>query len=82
LGDPVRLSDGSRGWRVTGIVDWETAGYYPEYWDYTKAMFEGFRWTLRYNDLVRDAFSEFGDYSREFVVEKMSWEAGDGIYGV
>ncbi|CDO75914.1 hypothetical protein BN946_scf184873.g3 [Trametes cinnabarina] len=21
--------DGSRGWRVTGIVDWETAGFYP-----------------------------------------------------
>lgn len=79
LVDRVRLSDGSHGWRVTGIVDWETAGYYPEYWDYTKAMFEGFRWSLRYNDLVKEIFEEFGDYSRELDVERRSWEAGDGI---
>lgn len=79
LVDRVRLSDGSHGWRVTGIVDWETAGYYPEYWEYTKAMFEGFRWSLRYNDLMKDIFSVFGDYSSELDVENRSWEAGDGI---
>ncbi|KAK6951382.1 hypothetical protein Daesc_007917 [Daldinia eschscholtzii] len=71
--------DGSIGWSVTGIVDWETAGYYPEYWEYTKAMFERFRWTRRYNDFVHGVFSEFGDYSQEFDVEKRSWESGDGI---
>ncbi|QGA21624.1 hypothetical protein EYB26_009335 [Talaromyces marneffei] len=43
LVDRMVQPDGSRGWKVTGIVDWETSGYYPEYWDYTKAMFEGFR---------------------------------------
>ena len=75
----VPVSGGGYGWRVNGIVDWETAGYYPEYWDYTKAMFECFRWSLRYNDLVKEIFSEFGDYSRELEVEKKSWEAGDGI---
>jgi len=25
--------------QTTGIVDWECAGWYPEYWDYTKAHF-------------------------------------------
>lgn len=79
LVDRVRLPDGTLGWRVSGIVDWETAGYYPEYWDYTKAMFERFRWSPRYNDLVKDVFSEFGDYSRELDIEIRSWEAGDGI---
>ena len=79
LVDRVCMSNGTYGWRVTGIVDWETAGYYPEYWDYTKAMFEGFRWSLRYNDLVKDVFGDFGDYCRELEVEKRSWEAGDGI---
>lgn len=34
---------GRGGWRLSGIVDWETSGYYPEYWDCTKALFEGFR---------------------------------------
>ncbi|KAI1404934.1 hypothetical protein F4819DRAFT_494538 [Hypoxylon fuscum] len=79
LVDQTVLSDGSLGWSVTGIVDWETAGYYPEYWDYTKAMFEGFRWLRRYNDMVHEVFSEFGDYFQELDVERRSWESGDGV---
>ncbi|KAI0889355.1 uncharacterized protein GGS22DRAFT_184933 [Annulohypoxylon maeteangense] len=70
--------DGSVGWSVTGIIDWEFAGYYPEYWDYTKSMFEGFRWSLRYNNMVKGVFSEFKDYSQELDVEVRSWESGDG----
>ncbi|KAI2627299.1 hypothetical protein GGS26DRAFT_561306 [Hypomontagnella submonticulosa] len=79
LVDRIVQPDGNIGWSVTGIVDWETAGYYPEYWDYTKAMFEGFRWSRRYNDLVHSVFSEFRDYSGELGVERRSWEAGDGV---
>ncbi|KAK4247228.1 hypothetical protein C7999DRAFT_41389 [Corynascus novoguineensis] len=56
LVDQVTLSDGTTGWRVTGIVDWETAGYYPEYWDYTKALFKGFRWKPRYIKMVHKVF--------------------------
>jgi hypothetical protein len=79
LVDRVTLPDGSTGWRVTGIVDWETAGYYPEYWDYTKALFEGFRWRPRYIKMVHRVFAEFGDYSKESDVEKRAWESGDGV---
>ncbi|KAI1144064.1 kinase-like domain-containing protein [Hypoxylon sp. FL0543] len=79
LVDQTVQSDGSIGWSVTGIVDWETAGYYPEYWDYTKAMFEGFRWSQRYNEMVQEVFSEFGDFAPELSVEKRSWEMGDGV---
>ncbi|KAI0840596.1 hypothetical protein F5Y06DRAFT_243785 [Hypoxylon sp. FL0890] len=79
LVDQTVQSDGSIGWTVTGIVDWETAGYYPEYWEYTKAMFEGFRWPRRHNDMVQEVFSDFGDYSQELQVEKESWESGDGV---
>ncbi|EFZ00736.1 aminoglycoside 3'-phosphotransferase/choline kinase domain protein [Metarhizium robertsii] len=25
--------------RIRGIIDWETAGWYPEYWEYTKMWF-------------------------------------------
>ena len=64
---------------MSGIVDWETAGYYSKYWDYTKALFEGFRWTRRYNDLVKRAFEELGDYRQELDVEIRSWESGDGV---
>ncbi|KAJ4011814.1 hypothetical protein NW766_007114 [Fusarium irregulare] len=72
-------STGARGWRLSGIIDWETAGYYPDYWDYTKSMFESFRWTRRYNNMIEGVFSEFGDYSEELAVEKRAWESGDGI---
>lgn len=78
--DKVAIPGGKKSWRVTGIVDWETAGYYPEYWDFTKAMFEGFRWPLRYNDLIEKVFGGFGDYSRELELEKRCWEMGDGVY--
>lgn len=76
---PVRRPDGSLRWGVTGIVDWMGAGYFPEYWDYTKALYERFRWPKRYNDLVKRAFAPFGDYSRELDVEIRSWESGDGL---
>lgn len=79
LVDFVTHKDGTGGWSVTGIVDWEFAGYYPEYWDYTKAFFEGFRWIKRYNDMVREIFKEFGDYSRELDVETRAWGMGDGV---
>lgn len=79
LVDQIIRSDGSTGWEVSGIVDWESAGNYPEYWEYTKAMFEGFRWPKRYNDVIYGVFKEFGDYSREFDVERRSWEYGDAV---
>ncbi|KAF7563112.1 hypothetical protein G7046_g998 [Stylonectria norvegica] len=79
LVDEVDLEDGTRGWRVKGIVDWEFSGYYPEYWEYTKAMFEGFRLTERMQGLVHEVFQGLGDYSEEFQIEKKSWEEGDYI---
>ncbi|KAF4471031.1 kinase-like domain [Fusarium albosuccineum] len=75
----IRNSDGARGWRLSGIIDWETAGYYPDYWDCTKSMFEGFRWPRRHNEMMKGVFSEFGDYSEELDVERRAWESGDGI---
>ncbi|CVK97632.1 uncharacterized protein FMAN_11629 [Fusarium mangiferae] len=75
----ISNSAGVRGWQLSGIIDWETAGYYPEYWDYTKSMFESFRWPRRHNEMMSDVFSEFGDYSEELAVERRAWESGDGI---
>jgi aminoglycoside phosphotransferase (APT) family kinase protein len=66
-------------WVVAGIVDWENAGFYPEYWDCTKAFFEGFRWSTRYNDMVKKVFASLGDYERELEVERRSWKLGDAI---
>ncbi|KKY39291.1 putative nad-binding rossmann fold oxidoreductase family protein [Diaporthe ampelina] len=76
LVDSTVQRDGSLGWQVTGIVDWEMAGYYPEYWEYTKSLYERFRWTRRYQNMIHRVFRLFGDYSKEFDVELRSWEAG------
>lgn len=54
--------------KVTGIVDWECAGWYPEYWEYTKSHF-GVRFTLRW---VADVIDEiFPGYEEELRVENM-----------
>lgn len=37
-GDLSSLNILAQGDRITGIVDWETAGWYPYYWEYTTAL--------------------------------------------
>jgi aminoglycoside phosphotransferase (APT) family kinase protein len=36
-GDLSSLNILVRGDRIVGLVDWETAGWYPPYWEYTSA---------------------------------------------
>lgn len=38
-GDLVPRNILVRGGNVVGLVDWEMSGFYPEYWEYTKAHF-------------------------------------------
>jgi hypothetical protein len=42
-------------------------------------MFEGMRWLQRHNDMMHDMFSALGDYSKQYDVEKRSWEMGDAV---
>lgn len=42
------------GDRVTGIIDWESAGWYPEYWEYTNA-----RCTTLLNGFWREEIDNF-----------------------
>ncbi|KAF2786917.1 kinase-like protein [Melanomma pulvis-pyrius CBS 109.77] len=54
--------------KISGIVDWECAGWYPEYWEYTKAHFSmryAIRWTADVIDQV------FDKYRNELQVEDM-----------
>jgi aminoglycoside phosphotransferase len=37
-GDLSSLNILVRGGDIVGIVDWETAGWYPSYWEYTTAQ--------------------------------------------
>ncbi|TXC02446.1 hypothetical protein FocTR4_00015526 [Fusarium oxysporum f. sp. cubense] len=80
LVDKVTRLDGTRGWAVSGIVDWENSGFYPEYWDCTKAQFEGFRWDERWARALVEVFRPFGGYAKEIELEKRSWTEGDGAF--
>lgn len=54
--------------KVSGIVDWECAGWYPEYWEYTKAHFT-VRVTIRWlADVIQQVFP---NYYEELQVENL-----------
>lgn len=62
--------------KLSGIVDWENAGWFPEYWDYTKIRWVSFRASQRYlNDVVDRVFP---DYKLELEGESALWQY---VYG-
>jgi aminoglycoside phosphotransferase (APT) family kinase protein len=56
--------------RLTALVDWECAGHFPEYWEFTKAMY-GIINNSAMEKVMRDAFDE--DYEDELKVEQTLW---------
>jgi aminoglycoside phosphotransferase len=57
--------------RISRIVDWENAGWYLEYWEYTKCHF-GARLTHRWLKMVD---SVFGDtFHEELRIERQYWD--------
>lgn len=56
--------------RLSGIVDWECAGYMPEYWEFTKAI-----WGVSNNEDGEIFFWKvFGDkYKAELEAERVLW---------
>lgn len=66
--------DSTLGWSLSGIVDRESAGYYPEYWEYTKALWEVRPTFERPHAMMHEVFRALGDYSAELDVESRSRE--------
>ncbi|OBT54902.1 hypothetical protein VE04_04535 [Pseudogymnoascus sp. 24MN13] len=58
--------------QLSGIVDWESAGHKPEYWEYTKAV-----WTSLGDPILQAlfhrAFKKFGNYEAELAAERKLW---------
>ncbi|SPJ79289.1 uncharacterized protein FTOL_07680 [Fusarium torulosum] len=59
--------------RLAGIVDWENSGWYPDYWEYTKARFIT-KWNKRFLGMVETVFETLGDYKSELATEQQLWE--------
>ncbi|POR32239.1 Uncharacterized protein TPAR_07550 [Tolypocladium paradoxum] len=61
-----------RDGRLSGIVDWENAGWYPEYWEYTKAHYIT-KLKRRWLRIVDELFKEHGDFEEELATEHQLW---------
>ncbi|KAF8851619.1 kinase-like protein [Acephala macrosclerotiorum] len=57
--------------RISGIVDWENAGFFPEYWEYTKCHF-GVRLSKRWLKMIEAVFEN--KYKVELGIERQYWE--------
>ncbi|KAK2794550.1 hypothetical protein FQN52_008131 [Onygenales sp. PD_12] len=55
------------GGRLSGFVDWEFAGWYPEYWEYSKACYVVYRWQLWLETMKKT----FPDYHDEWRAERI-----------
>ena len=59
--------------RIAGIIDWQTAGWLPEYWEYSAAMWTGWR-RFRVAQLMKQVFPP---YDEEMEVERALWRETD-----
>ncbi|OOQ82494.1 hypothetical protein PEBR_38700 [Penicillium brasilianum] len=64
--------------RLSGIVDWECAGFYPEYWEFTKLMY-GAEMFPEFRQVIRQVFSELS-YDEELEAETLLWN--DTPFGI
>ncbi|OBT81557.1 hypothetical protein VE02_09544 [Pseudogymnoascus sp. 03VT05] len=58
--------------KLSGIVNFGCAGFYSQYWEYTKGVYGHFGLETAWPDTLTDAFS--GLYKDELAAEKLLWE--------
>jgi len=49
-----------KGGKVVGIIDWECAGWYPEYWEYT-TCYRSSLLTESFWDMMKDETDAYSD---------------------
>ena len=57
--------------RISGIVDWENAGWFPEFWEYTKCRF-GVKHSQRWLKMIETVFEN--KYEAELEIERQYWD--------
>lgn len=66
--------------KITGIIDWEFAGWYPEYWEYTRMFYPGERpYLKRWFDAIEEE-AGIEKYKQERKAEEAIW-ARAGPFG-
>ncbi|KAF5980147.1 hypothetical protein FBULB1_5391 [Fusarium bulbicola] len=59
--------------RISGIVDWENSGWFPDCWEYTKAHYVT-KLNKRWLAVVDRIFEHFGDFKYDLAIERRLWE--------
>ncbi|RPD56365.1 kinase-like protein [Lentinus tigrinus ALCF2SS1-7] len=54
---PKNIMVDANGERITGIIDWENAGFYPSYWEYCR-MHDGMAMTPGWEKILNTVFPE------------------------
>lgn len=56
------------------VIDWEVAGWYPEYWDYASGMFACGRWRDDWHDFLAKIFDEYpNEYAWFEMIRREVW---------
>jgi len=63
-----------QGGNVAAIIDWDSAGWRPEYWEFTKVHFSSLGTPSEWIDALRRAT---GDYSSQLKGEGLLWNFAD-----
>ena len=58
---------------IAAIIDWEFGGWYPEYWEYTKAYFS----LMNMPDWFEDFRRAVTGYDDELAAERALWRQCD-----
>ncbi|PGH13430.1 hypothetical protein AJ79_03709 [Helicocarpus griseus UAMH5409] len=58
--------------RLSGIIDWEYAGFKPEYWEYTRGLLS--YWGRGEHKVILDHAFE-GEYEEELAAQRYLWKA-------
>ncbi|CAF3645704.1 unnamed protein product [Fusarium graminearum] len=59
--------------RIYGIIDWENAGWFPDYWEYTKALYVT-KVNRRWLSMMDRIFAAFGDFKDDYIAERKLWD--------
>ncbi|EKJ72989.1 hypothetical protein FPSE_06777 [Fusarium pseudograminearum CS3096] len=59
--------------RISGIIDKENAGWFPDYWEYTKALYVT-KVNRRWLSMMDRVFATFGDFREDYVTERKLWD--------
>jgi hypothetical protein len=59
--------------RISGIVDWVDSGWFPDYWEYTKAHYVT-KLNKKWLAVVDRTFESFDEFKLDLAIERRLWK--------